>query len=99
MPPPDKRGVSDSKSQGKEKTQPISAGFCRSLLPFGPRRRLIGHLYFFDFFLLFGVVVFPFLVVVFFVFVDFFLVGLLFFEFFFGFVGVFFCFSNASHGV
>ena len=60
------------------------------MLAFGPRWRLFGHLYFFDFFLLFGVVVFPFLVVVLFVFVDFFLVGLLFFEFLVRFVGLIF---------
>src|SRR4051812_9185238 len=76
-------GFFSENSPGKEKTRPNSAGFCRFMLAFGSHGWLFGRLHLFDFFLLFGVVVFPFLVVVFFVFIDFFLVvGFLFFEFF-----------------
>ena len=77
-------------SPGKEKTRPKLAGFCGLVLAFGPYWRLFGQLYFFDLFLLFGVVVFPFLVVVLFVFVDFFVVGFLFFEFLVRLVGLIF---------
>src|SRR5258706_2794146 len=65
---------------GKRKTWPNSAGFYVLALMFGPRGRFFGCFYFHDLFLLFGVVVFPFFVVVVFVFVDL-LVGLLLFEF------------------